>query len=272
MALFRYLTFEGGLATLKNGTLKLTPPREFNDPFDMYPAWKVEPTDEMIAQLYREDNQGLQMSFEEFRAAALSNPNAYRDAAQNEVFNGINMDFGAVCFSHRRDSVPMWGYYCSQQTGLVIEFDETRHHFREKFGTSLRDVHYVFARQSFTEMGSTDFSIFYTKSLDWGHEAEVRLIHPLKDTRVTKGVIGAQPAWFLAYPRDSVTAIYFGCRMSAESKRTIATGLSDWGFNDVKLIEMHPHPENFAFDEHAYDNPDSKSAHYLPNAGQDVQR
>lgn len=36
MALYRYLTFDGGFSTLKNKSFRLTPPREFNDPFEAF--------------------------------------------------------------------------------------------------------------------------------------------------------------------------------------------------------------------------------------------
>ncbi|MBL9145618.1 MAG: hypothetical protein JNM99_18215 [Verrucomicrobiaceae bacterium] len=257
MALFRYLTFEGGLATLKNGTLKLTPPREFNDPFDMHPSWRVEPSEEMLQQFYVNEGYAEQgISYEEFKIAALNDPNAYRQAAQTEVYAGMNKDFGAVCFSRRKDSIPMWGYYCSDQTGtqngMVVEFDETHDGFRQAFGPWLHDVRYVFTRQAFTNMGGHDFSIFYTKCLQWSHEAEARLIHPLKWDGVTEGHIGDRRGWFLEYPKASVKTIYFGIQMKSEDKRVIAGGLQQWGFSDVRLMELHPHPDHFSFEQKAY--------------------
>ncbi len=230
MALFRYLTIEGGLATLKNGTLKLTPPREFNDPFET--CFGLDP-----GTAYSARDGGVK--------------------AQANIRNLAN-ERGVVCFSASHDLVLMWAYYAERHTGMVIEFDEHDSSFSRMYGPSLEKVDYVppdkrpLIRTMPPYLDPADRAVLRVKSEHWSHEVETRLIYPLSFKEVTQGTVNNQPAWFLKYPRSAVKTIFFGIRMSKEQKEEIAKNMAGWGFQKVRLVEMDLHPQRFAFDEREY--------------------
>lgn len=214
MALFRYLTFEGGLATLKNGTLKITPPREFNDPFEAYFGLEAK-----ASCRFREDGVKTQ-----------------------ENISNLANQRGVVSFSRRHNLALMWAYYTDEHEGMVIEFDEKDDAFNQRYGESLEHVDYVqpeerpLIRDEPPYLDPSDRRVLRVKSAEWIHEEETRLIYPLNFVEVTTGKVNGRPAWFLKYPQSSVKAVYFGIRMSKEQKEVIAGSMVGWGFKNVRFV------------------------------------
>ena len=169
MAIFRYLTYEGGKATLANGTLKATPPLEFNDPFDMDPGWAMPLNDESLEKLFQGAGDKVLRALESAKQFYNSDPVNFtrrvNSSAHQQAREGLNAKLRAVCFSRRKDSVPMWGYYCSCHSGLVIEFDEEDDAFRTSFGGSLKRVNYLQDRPSFTRLSANNLALMFTKAL-----------------------------------------------------------------------------------------------------------
>lgn len=162
--LYKYLDADGGLMMLYYGTLMFTNATQLNDPFDCHPAYthfsgemlppyKGWPP-ETISKL--EYNKGLQ-----------------------------RRDKTYICsLSKVYDSLLMWSYYNKHQ-GICIGLDmeKTRkylNHMRGLFhGCPELEVQYRdVVKEPCSTKGPNDFlcNLFATKSKEWQHEQEVRLI------------------------------------------------------------------------------------------------
>jgi hypothetical protein len=101
----------------------------------------------------------------------------------------------------------MWSHYSSHHQGFVLEFETSFEPFNK-----LQRVNYVdkmprFELSDFVRNQNHDKlrQLFCTKSLDWAYEKEWRLLHEKGDS-------------LYAYDRKALKSIYFGPRMSEESK------------------------------------------------------
>jgi hypothetical protein len=66
------------------------------------------------------------------------------------------------------------------------------------------------------------------------------------------------------YPKETVTRIIYGCRMSSNHKEILRTQLRAWEFANCSLEELSLNAQQFAFESHVTDlaeasTPDSRS-------------
>jgi DUF2971 family protein len=250
MALYRYLTFEAGVATLKNATLKLTPPIDFNDPFDMKPAWNVTLTDAEMRRAYTETGLEKKISFAEFVEYAQPSSPVTQLAGMKSFEHHLNKLWGAICFSRISDSIPMWAYYCGNHTGLVIEFDEAEENFEIQFLGRIKEVEYTVQRPAFTSLTGNDIHMFYVKADGWKHEAECRILYRLENLDVVKTFINQRPAWLVPFSKASVKSVILGCRVSEAHQSIICHSLQSWGYSSVKVTKMIPDAHEYHLKAH----------------------
>jgi hypothetical protein len=240
MPLYRYFTVEGAIATLKTGSLKLTPPREFNDPFDMNPGWRVNLSEDDIRKGYHALGFDDKMTFEEFCECVEPESRQLQTAAMKSFAFHLNQKLGAVCFSKLYDSVPMWAYYGSCHTGVVLEFDEMSHDFRQQFEGKLDKVHYEKLRPQFETLQVDDKAMLYVKGKEWEHEDEYRIIYPLDGLGVTPTKINDCQAWLLSFPKSALTRVIIGCRCKRPYQALICHSLSEWGYPNAEVHRLEP--------------------------------
>lgn len=248
MTLYRYLDFDGGLETLKNGTLKLTPPSEFNDPFEMYPTFAVD-----IGHVFSESRAAgkipRELSFEDFKGK--TDLRAINRAAQEEHRRGMNETLGAVCFSRKPNSPAMWAYYGQHHTGIVIGFDADHRDFPPQYRNMLCKVRYEKQRPRVTDLNSPDdLYHFYTKSREWRHEGEIRILMPFETLCVQHGKIKGRKACFIPFPKAVVHSIYLGCRMPEDQQREVIARLPAWGYTGIrKVFRFEPDMDTYRLNE-----------------------
>lgn len=109
---------------------------------------------------------------------------------------------GMLCLSRTPRNILMWSHYTMDHRGLVLGFDESHPFFQQQayyyegrvkrelpfagFGT-LRDVVYTQERPNIDFGSRIPFEAFFTKSLDWSYEQEVRIFRHLEEAEVSKG-------------------------------------------------------------------------------------
>lgn len=245
MALYRYLTFEVGVATLKKGSLKLTPPSEFNDPFDMKPAWDVALTEEELRQAYIETGCSQMMSFFDFQKSARPSSRETQDAAMRSFTKHMNEKYGAVCFSRIHDSIPMWAYYAGNHSGLVIEFNEQDESFDQLFRGTMTDVHYEQDRPVFKKLGGENLDCLYVKADAWSHEKEFRILHPLDGEGVSELTLHGKRAYFVSFPKCAVKSVILGCRISQPHQSLLCHYLAAWGYSHAQINKFVPDPMKY---------------------------
>ena len=141
--LFKYCS-ESGLLVLKNLEIKVTPPNEFNDPFEFSPVVRTrDPKGHAEREVQKViDDPGFfnqhrsyfpgVSTFAEFQKTARANREMLIQAldastakldAELDVLNTLSQKFGVVCFSGDPLQPLMWAHYSSSHAGMVIEFD-----------------------------------------------------------------------------------------------------------------------------------------------------
>jgi hypothetical protein len=277
VVLYKY-TDRWGLKVLENLRLKVTPPNQFNDPFELTPRSRFTITPATIAQRaktqpenYRElyelmQRDGLSVSFEQFLVempkimALPSKFGEFRTLARRNLYeldmqsiDEASKGIGLICVSKRPDSIPMWSYYADKHKGFAIGIDIEK--IRQGFNTAFGRVRYVKHRpraDPYLESESESWSkqlgaVLFSKSLDWRHEQEFRCAFFLHELISCPSRHSKSRLYFLNIDGEDIRDIVFGCwinrtlekRIRAELKRRPKT------FGHVNLFRCRRHRSNF---------------------------
>jgi hypothetical protein len=137
-----------GLRILRNLELKVTPPNQFNDPFEFSPKMICSDMvryvkSERVCRWWYETaraEKGFSGSFNDFKIKYLERVEANLSQitqgmaqvmkitlplVENEFLDEVSKRFVVLCMSGRRDSILMWGHYCDNAHGMVIGFDKS---------------------------------------------------------------------------------------------------------------------------------------------------
>jgi hypothetical protein len=196
---------KGSLSIIKDGTMKFTRPKDFNDPFDCYP--------EVDAKAISKDYGQHKEFFKELgRRCNLSPAQRIQEKPKQlkklekapNLSEILNNEIGICSLSRNPLNLLMWAHYASSHTGFVVEFSIPTEQI-----SSLDDainctrtclvpfsVIYEKEKPIVTSRGSYD-KYFLTKGKDWEYEQEERVIdhdrkagiHPYDRKRILKSVI-----------------------------------------------------------------------------------
>jgi hypothetical protein len=240
--LYKYLAPERK-EILTSGYIRFTPPAEFNDPFDTSPAMgDVITNDQARTMLLQGIQEALPIAYAALspeeraitpysifcRQAAshletqamvnLENfVNAANIGAKKAVSEGVRSRLGVLSLAEKPDDLLMWAHYASNHSGYVLEFDTTSPFFDRRKGSKdelryLRPIAYQSERPSLIS-SSNGFDNFLVKSDHWAYEKEWRMTLPLE---MADHVIvdRDREIHLYNYPREAVTAVILGCRIS----------------------------------------------------------
>lgn len=215
---------EYSINDIKNNTLSFSSLSSFNDPVDSA-FFKIEEakrkdltdkTEEMASRLISE-------AYANFRVRSLvSNINLFKlvdmHSTEKEYLNNIPEYKSAL----------MWGYYTQNHEGFCIKYN-----FQERITSHDAVEEVMLAQMDYVESMpyTTDLTFqkcFLTKSIDWSHEREKRLLYYNPDN------IEEYPT--VTIPKEAIKAIYFGVKCSDETKMKIKKAISDKPH--VELFQM----------------------------------
>ncbi len=270
---FKYCNSRG-VDILCNLELKITPPDQFNDPFEFTPRVICSSPDYHVKRLYN-DKAGLKIMFEEqkqagvfkgdfrefkkklralrpgFRARFVESIPEINANLQAKQLNSVSRELGVLCLSSRADSIVMWGHYADKHTGIVIGFDKSWSVFHDKKG--LRPVHYVSERTIWdtsyppgsreAEEGS-DMMIL-SKNQEWRYEGELRqlfVLEGLGQRLLDDGTRG----YFRAVPPEIIRSVCLGFRCPLSRENEIRSVLKASHFAHVKISKASLHEEKYA--------------------------
>jgi hypothetical protein len=241
--LYRYSDRNGIEKTLMGGSLKVTPPLGFNDPFEMKPVMRFPFDNEKAKRSYEEERESYEkegISFDEYcRRVKAREPIGTRMVGEKN-FKLTNETFGAICFSRRRDLIPLWSYYAGAHSGAVIEFDTTASLFAQ-LQITLHDVVYSPERVVVAGPLKGPLKFLYTKSEAWAHEVEMRLLVPLQ-LCIKNGEMH-----LLAFSKSAVSAVYLGCRF--DDPHGFAKQLGQAGYGGIPIFQMSESQHLFSLEE-----------------------
>lgn len=235
----RFLKFvrEDRIDILENGLLRLTPPCELNDPFEVNPIiFEVDP-DNLIYPVIPNPNN-MNESDHEYTNNRLNSRKRYRDEYQEFVnsFGILSLtsnDFMAtqpsIVVADLNDpmrNLLMWAHYANEHKGFLIEFSsdfmEDTHGITHE---EIKPVSYSNFRPTllFEEVESKIMAPFYIKGDSWFYENEWRIVLPLTSCHIVK----EDGIHLFKFNRKSIISVVCGCKMSQENKTKIRKIMKD---------------------------------------------
>lgn len=215
-----------GLKVLENLSLKVTPPNEFNDPFEFSPALDDPVSQEeayrMVARITHLEakKRGLPAGFANDLARVVldlkKEPKDLQYVTQQSVLPMLSSRYGVVCFSAAFDSLLMWSHYAAQHFGLMLEFSAEADFLKSE---NFFPVEYTDIRSSIVPTNSFGIkeliALACRKSPEWAYEQEYRLVIPLVETKKTGSLhlLQIKPHW--------IKSITVGQRASLELKSEV---------------------------------------------------
>ncbi len=186
--LYKYVKADICQKILNNGTIRFTPPNEFNDPFELLPA-KKEYTYEMNKK--------------------------FQDYASRKI--------GILSLTEKRNDLVMWSHYAHDHKGVVIEFSVNNefmniHDFGNKEATCQK-VKYeekrCWAPDEWNQKEKYDFilKLGITKSTYWENEKEWRGFCEIESKN---------NSYLIKFPPKIITGIIYGCRIDEKKKKEIS--------------------------------------------------
>ena len=235
-------------------------------------------TEKMILESWKEErgkHPDLNVTYEQFRKymtfkmeqlrpiaanlakglASMDDP-SFRDWAVHALTEALNREVGILSLTEKRDNLLMWAHYASNHAGFVIEFDEKHPFFDQgrEIG-HLQKVRYSITRPEviLLDPALSDVEhihqwineIFCVKSKHWEYEQEWRMIVTL---RKCQHVIAFQQndVFLFNLPKDCITGVILGCKMSAENKERIVQVLrNDDEYRRVQLTQAEMDEREF---------------------------
>jgi len=266
-----------GVAVLENLELKVTPPNQFNDPFEFTPhliatnplrrAIDILKNDKHLESFYQDlmAEGRFSGSLRQFKKYVRTNrPKMAKEMSQkvqivtadlkSNILDVTSKKFGVLCLSNKRDSILMWGHYCDKHSGLVIGFDSSNDVFQPKNGRDLRLVDYVRERVVFdTTWEESDLrtlafekKMVFSKNEEWRYEAELRQFFQLTSSLLRKKPLDdGSLGYFLPIPPVAVVSVTLGAKCSAEFEKKVRSALTQPFLSHVKLDRAVLHDSEF---------------------------
>lgn len=206
---YKYVPFnEGSLSIIKDGTMKFTPRKEFNDPFDCHPEEDEKAIIQSIIKTIKKNPQTLEekkhidniiigMKGKLSPAQLYLERRKFRRKNEKDFLincNGVYDKYGICCLSRNPLNLLMWAHYAKDHKGFVIEFAiPTKANFPDSYSSEqIRSycaqllfplsVKYEEEKPVITsgDGEETQNKKFLTKGKDWEYEQEERVIDSIR--------------------------------------------------------------------------------------------
>ena len=240
--LYKYLDFEGGKAMLEKHSLKYCPINELNDPFEFMPGGydmtyqslarqadivfqqnKEKYLDEIMCRLGRKlTDEELELEMERFHSYIVK---SIYDGMQNRdwqsFINNASAKYGVLSLCEEATNILMWSHYADEHKGIVIGIDSSVLRNPQKvWYNSCRPKLKASFDSNEDEYKNAVLNIMTTKALEWQYEHEWRCIEKLD--RLDKVDCDAKTLYLdMTLTLDNIKEIFFGARMSEDSKELI---------------------------------------------------
>ena len=268
--LFKYCDARG-IDILQSLRLKVSPPNQFNDPFEFLPkvdfcidetAMKRVMTDQDALRSVWEES-GREMPFEDFATMVkamsenvglehvASARRMFQELAllrQSDVVDFISKTYALACYSEISDNLLMWSHYTDRHRGIVVGFNLKNSFFSQ--ATNLMPVSYRSDRVSATydsegfAFDEHELSIERTKSLVWSYEREWRQRFRVKDCTKIHNPDGTT-CLYVSIPSDAIASVTFGVRCRPETEKIVRELKKQPDLQHVRLSRAVLHERDF---------------------------
>lgn len=257
---------EHALDIIRNLRLKVTPPNQFNDPFEFSPRPTGSLTRRVVKQRLNDKNAQRELfeeykrgggggSFKEFRGVLREERDI--EKAQRisttvvkekvkDTLNFISAKVGVICFSKCNNHILLWSHYAYKHTGFAFGFDGTREPF-----IHMSDVRYARGRTEcqLERLGNSSYDkefryqVIGTKAECWNYEEEVRAVVPINMCEPVQNK--GEKKLFLKISENTFKEVIFGCRCTKSDRSEIAQAIKHAKLN-VVFREATMHESEFA--------------------------
>ncbi|WP_070888153.1 DUF2971 domain-containing protein [Pseudomonas argentinensis] len=228
--LYKYQSVtEYSLKSLVEGTVWLSSPESFNDPFDCAINLDPKKLEESVAHAVElvAKKHGTQLD-NSLRLVSAQDEAAYvqlRDSLAAQMAS-----IGVLCLTESPNEILMWSHYAQYHKGFCIEYRVDDDSLLERMARPVRytDTYPSLSAKNLAADADENFIdiCVYTKARQWSYEKEWRVVSP----------VGAK----LYRAPAPISAIIFGARMPEAGKRDIYQTLSadpSIEFREAHLLE-----------------------------------
>lgn len=220
--LHKYVT----VATLRrmlDGTIRMTQPSAFNDPFELLPEIVVRKSHPEGPLPLSFDIRAPRREIQIGQSGPLPDDCTSSDFISRQILDDLNHHVGILCLSRTPNSILMWSHYADQYQGAVISFDADHEFFANQIS-----VEYVTERPRIPIETYTSDPIplaeLCNKSEEWQYEHEVRIARLLSECKKT---VHVDPRGFPVFtadlPQDAIVSIALGERTPVAQQKEIYT-------------------------------------------------
>lgn len=272
MVFYKYFN-KFGIKVLEDLRLKITPPNEFNDPFELTPRSKCTITEADMLNRAKTNPDHYLGAFEDMKKAGYPDTfeqfiagfpklftfknfkKAMRDALMKrdmQSLDEVSKMFGILCASKTPNSIPMWSHYADNHRGIAVGLDLPN--IGKAFGP-FRMVKYYKFRQGVNpslapenpEWFRQQTDTFFIKSRDWLYEQEYRRVFQLKQLVHAQPDENGKRHYLLDIGGNDVREVIFGCRIDGTVENRIKAELDrrPKTFGHVKRFKCERHHSRF---------------------------
>ena len=260
--LYKYLDHHG-LEAIANLELRITPPNEFNDPFEFTPRLNDSEEESRVAHKLYQKRKGP-ISYDEFRNSRKQRA----DEGLRHRFQALaGKQMGVICFSADPTVVTQWAHYADGHRGLVLELNLEE----EPFKSLLEEKHWELPRVEYlrpaqrkpcdvyqalvdedpeaTKLLKIVFACAGEKSPEWEIEKEYRLIAPVPngvpESPVISRLVKGHVMYFLQLTAAAINQVILGARTSEEFEREVRKAAALKGIPRDRVIKARIDLENY---------------------------
>jgi hypothetical protein len=265
--LYKYSQAKWGISILRELRLRLTPPSEFNDPFEFTPvtANPLNTPNELQTYLQEKGESSSIESLKKVIPALKVNNRIAREFGSNLTESDMDEQIeagkvlGVLCLSKPHADMRMWAYYGDSHRGLAIGldferyqgtaisyFEMVRYSIKRAAASVLRTIDKNSDIKTIEKFEKQQLNIALTKSTDWKDEQEYRIICKLANLqREPRGPNGSDGFnYFLHINPETIRKVILGCKI-AEQDELVVKSICNAKAPHAEIIKLQRHPTHF---------------------------
>lgn len=223
--LHKYVTIPT-LKRILGGSIRMTQPGAFNDPFELLPEIIVRPDQAEERVGFSFDILAPRRARPLVTVVELADDQVASDITSRHILDELNRQVGILCLSRSPNSILMWSHYADQYQGAVVSFDADH-----KFFAGQIPVEYVEERPKkhldSYKSEPVPLAELCAKSIEWKYEQEVRIIRALRDCKKTEHLDRGFPVFTSDIPREAIETVALGERTPVAEQKEIYKLLRD---------------------------------------------
>lgn len=247
MSLYKYVSCDTAMKIL-SGTIRMTQPSEFNDPFELTVELYVPPDVEDINYNLSFDTLSLREELGDYILQGDFESEFCNHLNSLKIKRELDSKIGILCLSKKRDSHLMWAHYTGNHSGAVFEFYNNHPFFDGQIDVEYRserlriDFNYFIKREL-----PIPLSMLFSKPDAWKYEEEVRITRDLVNLTTSGDASDSLPIYLAELPLECVKSITLGIKSSKESVLAIYNEIKDTQI-ELNLADISPQGYEFIYD------------------------